>query len=251
MVEMFGDVDDIESVVDDILVDGKTLEEHNERLVKVLDRARASDLKLNRSKCKIAMPEVDYVGHKLTRDGLKPSSQRVKAILDMRDPENQSELETVMGMIAYVSKFIPNLSELNAPLRALKAKEDWHWGDAERQAYQRIKGSLSSAPVLNYFDVNKPVKLSVEASMKGLEAAILQNNGPIAYASRSLTPTEQRYAQIEKEMLAVVFGCSRFHKLIYGMSNVTIESDHKPLETLMRKPIHAAPMRIQRMMLKL
>lgn len=67
---------------------------------------------------------------------------------------------------------------------------------------------------------------------------------------RALTPTEQRYAQIEKEMLAVVFGCSRFHKLIYGMTDVIIESDHKPLESLMTKPIHAAPMRIQRMNVK-
>ena len=87
--------------------------------------------------------------------------------------------------------------------------------------------------------------------MEGLGAAILQENGVIAYASRALTPAEQRYAQIEKEMLAVVFGCQRFHKLIYGKTNVTIESDHKPLESILKKPIHKAPMRIQKMILKL
>ena len=95
------------------------------------------------------------------------------------------------------------------------------------------------------------MRLSVDASMKGLGAAIIQDGGVVAYASKALTPTEQRYAQIEKEMLAVVFGCSKFHKLIYGKSDVVIESDHKPLESLMKKPIHAAPMRIQKMMLKL
>lgn len=73
----------------------------------------------------------------------------------------------------------------------------------------------------------------------------------MAYASRALTPAEQRYVQIEKEMLAVVFGCERFHKLIYGKDDVTVESDHKPLESIMKKPIRTAPMRIQRMMLKL
>lgn len=87
--------------------------------------------------------------------------------------------------------------------------------------------------------------------MKGLGAAILQENGVVAYASRALTSAEQRYAQIEKEMLAVVFGCERFHKLLYGKSNVTIETDHKPLEAIMKKPIHTAPMRIQKMMLRL
>ena len=87
--------------------------------------------------------------------------------------------------------------------------------------------------------------------MRGLGAAILQSNGVVAYASRALTSAEQKYAQIEKEMLAVVFGCERFHKLLYGSKSITIESDHKPLENIMRKPIHAAPLRIQRMMLKL
>ena len=92
----------------------------------------------------------------------------------------------------------------------------------------------------------------MDASNKGLGAAIIQDSGVVAYASRALTATEQRYAQIEKEMLAVVFGCTRFHNLLYGKDDViTIESDHKPLETLLRKPMSASPMRIQRMRLKL
>ena len=87
--------------------------------------------------------------------------------------------------------------------------------------------------------------------MKGLGAALIQSNGVVAYASRALTPTEQKYAQIEKEALAVVFGCTKFHKMLYGKSDVTVETDHKPLEAIWKKPIHAAPMRIQRMLLRL
>ncbi len=155
-------------------------------------------------------------------------------------------------MIAYVAKFIPNLSELNAPLRHLKRHDaEWKWGKDEEEAYEKIKTSLISNPLLKYYDAKKLILISVDASMKGLGAAAIQNGGVIVYASKSLTPTEQRYAQIEKEMLAVVFGCQKFHKLIYGKSDVTIESDHKPLESLMKKPIHASPMRIQKMMLKL
>ena len=81
------------------------------------------------------------------------------------------------------------------------------------QKQSEIKKTLTSTPVLKYFDVKKPVRVTVDASMKGLGAAILQEDG-VAYASRALSPTEQRYAQIEKEMLAVVFGCERFHKML-------------------------------------
>ena len=77
--------------------------------------------------------------------------------------------------------------------------------------------------------------------MRGLGAAIIQSNGVVAYASRALTSAEQKYAQIEKEMLAVVFGCERFHKLLYGNTRITVESDHKPLESILKKPIHTAP----------
>lgn len=87
--------------------------------------------------------------------------------------------------------------------------------------------------------------------MKGLGSAVIQQSGVVAYASRALTPAEQRYARIEKEILAVVFGCEKFHKLLYGKSDVTIESDNKPLESIMPKRISSAPMRIQKMILKL
>ena len=128
---------------------------------------------------------------------------------------------------------------------------DWKFGSPERDAYRKIKEALSTNPVLKYYNTNTPLLLSVDASTQGLGAAVIQDDGIVAYASRALTPTEQRYAQIEKEMLAVVFGCTRFHQLVYGKKDVTVESDHKPLENLHRKPLHAAPMKIQRMMLML
>ena len=247
----FGSIQGAEVIVDDILVHGRTIEEHNKRLKQVLDKARTINLKLNKEKCVFAKPEVDYVGHKLTSEGIKPTNKRIKAIMNMKEPENFGELETVLGMLSYVSKFIPNLSELNAPLRELKKQEQWVWNDAARQAFEKIKRTLVSTKVLKFYSLDKPVTLTVDASMKGLGAAIIQEDGVIAYASRALSTTEQKYAQIEKEMLAVVFGCERFHKLLYGRQNFTIESDHKPLESILKKPIHKAPLRIQRMMLKL
>ena len=103
--------------------------------------------------------------------------------------------------------------------------------------------------MLAYFKPDRPIKLSVDASSKGLGAVILQDDHPIAYASKSLTKTQQQFAQIEKEMLAVVFGCTRFHDYIYGVNNVTVESDHKPLETILKKPSCQAPLRLQKMIM--
>ena len=114
-----------------------------------------------------------------------------------------------------------------------------------------LKHLASSAPVLAYFNPNQPVKLSVDASSKGLGAVLLQNDHPITYTSRALglTDTQQQYAQIDKEMLAVVFGCTKFHDYIYGVPNIEVESDHKPLEAILRKPLHQAPLRLQKMIM--
>ena len=248
MVKHFSNLEGVEIVVDDILVHGRTQEEHHERLKKVLEKARSIGLKLNKDKSHFGLNEVNYVGHKLTGEGLRPSEERIKAITNMKEPRNVEELNTILGMIAYVGKFIPNLSHLTGPLRDLR--KEWKWTETEAQCLKEVKKILTSKPLLQYYDVNKPVLISVDASMRGLGAALLQGNGVVAYASRALTPAEERYAQIEKEALAVVFGLLKFHKLIYGKQDVTVESDHKPLEAIMKKPIHRAPPRIQRMLLK-
>ena len=98
--------------------------------------------------------------------------------------------------------------------------------------------------------MTKPITLQVDASQKGLGAALIQDQGPVAYASKAMNETQQRYAQIEKELLAIVFGCKRFHQYIYG-KHVIIETDHKPLESIYNKPLSQAPSRLQRMLLQL
>ena len=110
---------------------------------------------------------------------------------------------------------------------------------------------IATAPVLAYHDVTKPVVIQCDDSQSGLGAALLQEERPVTYNSRVMTQTEQNYAQIEKELLAIVFACEKFVQHIFGKSDVAIESDHKPLETIFKKPIHSFPKRIQRMRLRL
>ncbi|XP_044167088.1 uncharacterized protein K02A2.6-like [Acropora millepora] len=110
---------------------------------------------------------------------------------------------------------------------------------------------VTCTPVLRYYNLQEEVTLQCDASQSGLGAALMQNGQPIAYASRALTPTETRYAQIEKELLAIVFACDRFDAYVYGRNLVNVETDHKPLEPIFMKPLDATPKRLQRMLLRL
>ena len=110
---------------------------------------------------------------------------------------------------------------------------------------------LVSKPVLAFYDVNKAVTLQCDASQSGLGACLLQGNKPVAFASRSLSPAEKNYAQIEKELLAVVFAAEKFHQYVYGKHSVMVHSDHKPLEYIWKKPLSKTPPRLQRLMLRL
>jgi hypothetical protein len=118
------------------------------------------------------------------------------------------------------------------------------------KALSEVWHIFSEPPVLRFFDTNIVPVLQCDASRNGLGACLLHNNQPVAYASRSLTPTEVHYAQIEKEMLAIVFGMERFESYLYGRK-VLVESDHKPLGSILKKSLLNAPKRLQRMILRL
>ena len=250
MAEMFENIEGVEVVVDDILVWGETEEQHDARLIQVLEQARARHLTLNKAKCHIKKQEVSYIGHILSKEGLKPDPKKTQAIKMMNKPNNKEELQRFLGMITYLAKFIPNLSQTAAPLRILLEKEtEWHWDDQQQKSFELLKQLTSETPVLKYFDPTKPVKVSVDASSKGMGAVLMQEDHPVAYALKALNKTQQNYAQIEKEMLAIVFGCTRFHQYIFGMPQLEVETDHKPLETILKKPLHQAPARLQKMVM--
>ena len=244
MEELFGGIEGCEVIADDLMVWGRNNEEHDQRLKKVLDRAREVQLKLNQKKCKIRVTEVSYIGHTFTSDGVKPDQRKVQAILMMPEPKMKQDLQRFIGMIQYLAKFMPNLSEKAAPLRSLMKKDvTWQWNEEHRRAYQILKEDCSRQPTLRYYDVSKPVKISCDSSKCGLGAVLEQDGHPVAYASRALTDSQQRYAQIEKELLAIVFACDKFNQFIYGKT-VQVETDHKPLVSIFKKSLNDCPMRL-------
>jgi hypothetical protein len=239
------------AVMDDILVAGRNVDEHDQILKQVVERATSYNLQLNPDKVHLRQSSIPYVGHLLTSDGLKPDPEKTRALQDMPAPQNKEDVKRFLGFVTYLGKFIPNLSEETSCLRALM-KEDvvFEWQKPQQEAFAHLKQLCCSPPVLKYYDVKKPVEIQCDASQHGLGAVLLQEGKPVAYASRSMSETEQRYSQIEKELLSIVFACTRFHCYIFG-KQVTVTNDHKPLEQIFKKPLQSVPMRLQRMLMSL
>lgn len=189
MSELMEDIEGAEVIIDDILIWGATIQEHDKRLKKVLERARQCNLKLSKSKCQFRKDEVEYVGHIISKNGLKPDPEKVRAVKMMNQPENKKDLQTFLGFVTYLGKFLPNMSDVSAPLRILlEEKNEWFWDKEQSDSFQKLKEMATNAPILSYYDPKQPLTLNVDASsMQGLGAVKLQNDKPIAYASRTLT----------------------------------------------------------------
>lgn len=235
---------------DDILLHSESLEGLKELTRKVMLKLYNAGIRLNKEKCQFNTTKIKFLGHWFTKDGMMVDTEKTSAIMRLREPKNKKELQRLLGSVNYVSKFIKNASELTAPLRKLLTKDvSYQWEFEQRQAFEKIKQTLSSLPVLKIFDVNDDVTLSVDASSFAMGAVLLQKDQPVMYASKALTETQKLYPQIEKEALAIKFGLFRFHDYVYG-KKVTVESDHKPLESIWKKSINRAPPRLKKLILE-
>ena len=208
----------------------------------LLKRAQVKALVFNKDKFQIKQKEVPFFGNIFSESGVRPDPSKVRAINDMTVPTNVNELQQFLGimMITYLAPYICNLSEHTAPLRKLLQKDvEFQWHHEHDSAFTTLKEMIKNAGTLSYFEVSKPVVIQIDASQEALGAALVQEGHIIAFASKSLTETEKRYANIERELLACVFGADRFHTYIYG-KQFKIESDHKPLEMICKLNLTAA-----------
>ena len=146
MSEIFSGIEGVEVIVDDLLVWAENKQQHDERLKQVLERAREKNLKLNKEKSQIALDEISYIGHILSKEGLKPDPKKVQAITEMKPPQSKEELQWFLGIVTYLAKFIPNFFQVSTPLRQLLEKEtEWHW--TESQKVENTSDTISSTQI--------------------------------------------------------------------------------------------------------
>lgn len=254
MDQLIAPLKNIICYMDDIFVFGKIKREHDDALFSLMKRIQEFGFHIKLEKSKFAFSEIKNLGSIVNKNGIKTNSNRIKAINDMIPPSNLTELRSFLGSINFYNKFIKNIFKLRAPLEELLHKNiEWKWTKTHQQSFNQLKKALTSELLLTHYNPKLDLIVSADASNKGLGASIQHlmsdhSIRPIAFASRTLQPAEQKYSQIEKEGLALIFAVKKFHKFIFGRKFI-LETDHKPLLAIFGSkkgiPIHTAS-RLQR-----
>ena len=188
---------------------------------------------------------MEFFGQIYATRGRKPSDIKVKAITEMPKPTCLKDLQTFLGMAKYLSKFSPRIAEIDEPLCDLMKKHaPYVWGPEHNQAFGSIKKEIVQAPILRYYDPKKTTVLKTDTSIKDLGTCLLEDGHSIYFASKSLQDAECRYVTIELEALAVACPMEKFHHFLYA-SYFTLETDQKPLETILAKSLMEATPRLQ------
>lgn len=257
IAEMLSDIDCSMNTSDDILVYGQTQEQHDRALRQVFQRLKDRHLTLNRGKCEFNRDSIEFYGFTFGKGGVSPDAKKVDAIRNMSVPKSVKDVRSFLGLTNYVSRFVPQYSDITKPLRDLTKKETpWAWTDEHDTAFQKLKDMLTRTSTMRYFDPKATTEVIVDASPYGVGAILTQrgtgeeDNHVVAYASRALTDVETRYSQTEREALAVVWACEHFHLYLLG-SHFIVTSDHKPLEGIYNKPTSHTNARIERWNLRL
>jgi len=216
--------------LDDILVFGNTEKEHDERLEALNKKLVEFNVKLNMEKSLIKSRQVKFLGHVLTEKGIQPNKDLIASIVNAPYPGNKTQLQSFIGSVQYYSKFIPNLADkLKVLTDLLQHQTKWKFTEVEENAIDTLKSTLTGELVLRPFSLSTLCQLQCDASPFGLGAVLQQNQHPVIYISRKLTPTEQNYSQTEREALSIVWAVKRLHKFLFG-HHFEIITDHRALK---------------------
>ena len=234
MSEILDGLEGVVNQTDDTVVKA----EHDQKLAAVLRQLEDAGVTLNREKCHFSTTTLKFLGHIIGPEGIRPDPDKVKAIASMSPPTSTTEVRRFLGMTNQLSKFSPRLAELSEPLRSLlSTKSTRCWSETQQKAFEEIKMELQSDRVLALYHPDRETIVAADASSYGLGGVLLQKQPdeewkPVLFASRTLSATEQRYAQVEKEALGITWACERFKHFLLG-KKFHIHTDHKPLISLL------------------
>lgn len=222
--------------VDDVIIFGCSLKHHNNNLIQVFERMRKYNLKLNPQKCNFLQPEVTYLGHLFTSNGIKTDPSKYLVVKNYPTPKNADETRRFVAFCNYYRRFIQNFAFIAKPLNnLLKKGMEFEWSNDCNNAFQTLKEKLINPPILQYPDFSKTFILTTDASNFALGAVLSQGelgqDLPICFASRALIKSELNKPIIEKELLAIYWGITYYRSYLYGRKFLVV-TDHRPLISL-------------------
>lgn len=218
--------------IDDIVITGKDDEEHLKNVEEVFERLNRAGFKVNRSKCEFLKSKITYLGFVIDSSGLHKSKEKIRAIAEMPNPTDRTQVRAVCGLINYYSRFLQNLSPTLRPIYQLLSEDKFNWSVECDKAFAKVKEMITSDVVLMHYNPALPIILTTDASKDGIGACLAHVKGnqehPIAFASRTLNKAETGYSMVDKEALGIFFGVVKFQQYLIGR-RFTIRTDHKPL----------------------
>jgi transposase InsO family protein len=222
--------------LDDIIVVGRSLQEHMDNLREVFRRLRNANLRLNKAKCSFFKKSIIYLGHQVSEGGIHTDPGKIAAIKELQPPTTVRELRRCLGIASWYRRFVPNFATLVQPMSTLLKKgRKWVWSEDQQRAFEALKTSLTQAPVLACPDFAERFTLQTDASDIGLGAVLTQQiqgtERVIAYASRRLSVAESRYSTTEKECLAIVWAIRKLRCYLEGYE-FDVVTDHLALKWL-------------------
>ncbi|KAE8956529.1 hypothetical protein PR001_g31704, partial [Phytophthora rubi] len=227
--------------LDDIVVFTRgDVRKHLVQLATVLERLSVAGLTLKLRKCVFAARSMEYLGHELSDEGVRPVERLITAVTEFPRPCNPVEVKRFVHLAGYYRKFIEAFGSVMAPMtRLLKKDCEWQWTEEQEFAFERVKAALTTKPLLVYPNFGRPFRLVTDASQIGLGACLMQDQGrdwqPIAFASKVNNDAEANYPITEVECLAVVWSVKLFRPYLYGRM-FEIVTDHAALKWLMTRP---------------
>ena len=217
---------------------------HDQCLIQVLNKCHEISLKLNPDKCIFKSTQVLFYGHLVTSNSLKPDPNKIDAIAHMPAPHNKTQLQSFIGLCNYLTSYIPHLTDVLSPLRALTVKSiEFEWKQLHTDSFKKAKQAIANACTLQYFNNEELITIQVDASSIGDGAALMQQGKVVTYHSRASTPSQQHYSNIERECYGLVNGVEHFHHYVFG-HEFTVQMDHQSLVQLTSKALCEVSLRL-------
>jgi len=227
----------VAAYLDDLIVTGKTKQEHWDNLGRLLTKLQEHGFRVKLDKCEFFKSSVEYLGHIIDKDGKRPSDSSLAALKQLPVPKDTQQLKAFIGKVTYYGRFISNMADKAAPLyNLLKENTQFEWTADCQHAFTALKDDVVNATSLSHYDETQTLVLATDASSYGIGAVLSQQDAkgletPLAYGSKVLTSAQKQYSQIEREALSIIYGVTKFRQFLYGR-NFILLTDHEPLVSI-------------------